>query len=1248
MDKHVVSEALARFQTEDFYTSALKFWKALGYESQRQPEDYEFSFEDFVSSSQHAENIRQNKAHGDQWKQFYLLFQITDAEIKNHFSEDRQADIFGDKTAFMPKLQSYIFAALELKGSSYSRTALADISRQINRSYAIPLILTIKYGTLITIAVINRRQHKLHKDKDVLEKVTLIKDINLVDPHRAHQEILSDLATESLFLKYSIGSFDDLHKAWAKTLDLQELNKRFYKELSNWYFWAVSSVEFPWGEEQDTLTRNSIAVIRLITRLIFVWFMKEKKLVPEILFDPDKIKTIIKFEDYNDSSYYKAILQNLFFATLNTEMNKEKTDSRRFRKTITGSQNADYQDHNLFRYESLFADPSSAISEYFGDIPFLNGGLFECLDTETTDGKQTRSIRIDGFSDRKDNVLKVPDCLFLLEDEKELDLNHIYGTSGKRYKIRGLLNILHSYKFTVAENTPVEEEVALDPELLGRVFEELLASYNPETRSTARHDTGSFYTPREIVDFMVNESLIVHLSDALKADTETQKKDNILRLRLLISYTDEEHLFTDQEADQLIEAVDTLRAIDPACGSGAFLMGLLLKMVYILHKLDPHNERWKAQQISKLKEQIDASKSITDFKIRAEVIGSFEERIKDIEDTFDDYDYDYSRKLFLIEHCIYGSDIQPIAIQIAKLRFFISLLVDQQKKAHRANFGIRSLPNLETNLVAANSLLSVELPEQSDIFDNGVEAFKNQIKGLHNQYFVTRSRAAKKTLRKNEMKLRQEFASSIISSGTETQLARLISNWSPFSSSEHAGFFDPGVMFGIDNFNLVITNPPYIRQEDIPDKPTLLKVGYKVYNSTSDIYTYFYELALNLLCEGGIAAFITSNKWMKSKYGFKLRELLANESSLLAIIDFGGYKVFESATVDTNIAIFRKAKANPKMKVPFLNIDSSFDGCNLEAYFYDRHKLMPQNSLQSTGWTFADSKVVNLKEKIERMGKPLKDWGINIYYGIKTGCNDCFVIDTPTKDQICSVDPESIDFIKPLLRGRDIHRYHYEWAGLWIIIIPSGWTNDNRGDIEAETFIKSSLPGIYSHLIESAQKKVTGKGKGLFNRDDQGDYWWELRDCTYYDKFSKEKIVYPNMTKYQPFVSDKNGYITNQKCFILTADSNILYPLLGLLNSRLMFYYIKSTFPELLGGTRELNKDRFELLPINEGLINNSELVGYVKTQLDLLENAQDVSQIINSPEFVECDKAIDRIIYSAYDLSNDEIQIVEGGGSGK
>ena len=432
-------------------------------------------------------------------------------------------------------------------------------------------------------------------------------------------------------------------------------------------------VRFPDDVDKDAGIRNATNLIRLITRIIFIWFIKEKGLIPEAIFNKRDIKTILKdFCKCGESSdYYRAILQNLFFGTLN-----QKVNERGFVKDGNFPQNrTEYGVKTLFRYADCFAIGQQEALDLFKNVPFLNGGLFDCLDRPDDAGK---ILYVDGFSRTPKKQAFVPDRLFF-SDEIEVDLNDAYGTKNKKYETRGLIEILSGYKFTVAENTPVEEEVALDPELLGKAFENLLASYNPETQITARKQTGSFYTPREIVDYMVEECLKAYLKGVLTGMSPMSDEDAQIALDVLFAYTEKEHLFNEDETKALINGIDTCKILDPACGSGAFPMGVLHKMVHILHKLDPNNEQWKGRQIDKVDKLIEEAGAIPDSDVREQVIAGLNQNRHDIEDAFGSNELDYGRKLYLIENCIYGVDIQPIAVQIAKLRFFISLCNRSEK-----------------------------------------------------------------------------------------------------------------------------------------------------------------------------------------------------------------------------------------------------------------------------------------------------------------------------------------------------------------------------------------------------------------------------------------------------------------------------------------------------------------------------------------------------------------------------------------
>ncbi|MDQ7780996.1 MAG: hypothetical protein RDV41_14975, partial [Planctomycetota bacterium] len=504
-------------------------------------------------------------------------------------------------------------------------------------------------------------------------------------------------------------------KAWRAAFDVERVTRRFYQEIANWYFWALKHVRFPKDAPKEADGHDHVSVIRLITRLIFCWFVKQKGLIPDALFDEVTLARILDgfAPDKNssqDSVFYRAILQNLFFATLNTEMDK--------RDWAREEQN--FMAHSLYRHKESFRKPSEALG-LFKNIPFLNGGLFECLDKDLGEKASPRYVRIDGFSRRPDSQPTVPDFLFF-GAEREVDLSVDYGAGKyKQATVRGLIHTLNRYNFTVMENTPLDQEVALDPELSGKVFENLLAAYNPETCTTARKATGSFYTPREIVDYMVDEALIAYLQGQLSTggkDDETLED----KLRHLCAYTDETHQFTPKTVARLIEAIDDLKALDPAVGSGAFPMGILHKLVFILGKLDPGNERWKARQIAKLDDAVMREEAERIFR--------------------DNYD-DYGRKLFLIENCIYGVDIQPIAVQIAKMRFFISLIVDQKVDPAKPNLGVRALPNLETKFVAANTLIRIEKPKQKLIRNPAIDAKEAELRRVREKHFNAKTPSTK-------------------------------------------------------------------------------------------------------------------------------------------------------------------------------------------------------------------------------------------------------------------------------------------------------------------------------------------------------------------------------------------------------------------------------------------------------------------------------------------------------------------------
>jgi len=693
---------------------------------------------------------------------------------------------------------------------------------------------------------------------------------------------------------------------------VEALTKEFYNELANWFFFAVQKVQFPADEVKDEDVRNASYTIRLITRLIFVWFLKQKKLVPDELFEEDEIKKILNFSDKTGSTYYKAILQNLFFATLNTEMSCEQ------RKFI----NRQYGIQGFYRYERFFQDKERFL-DLTHNIPFLNGGLFENLDRNV--GK-SNEIRIDCFSNRISNETRliVPDYLFF-NGTNNANLNVSYGDNNhSNVSVRGLIDILKTYNFTVEESSPYEIEVALDPELLGAVFENLLASYNPETKTTARKITGSFYTPREIVNYMVDESIIAYLKNNLISNAYLPLDDNQLcvfdskevkqgllnynlkksclnnheneltnKLRALISYDFSENEFNENDTKILIKAIDDCKILDPACGSGAFPMGVLHKLVHILSKLDPNNHYWQriqekraksenAEFISRIEKDRELANQLAFVDLRNKITKELDLRLEEIKKSFDinANEPDYARKLFLIENCIYGIDIQPIAVQIAKLRFFISLVIDQKIDDNKPNRGILTLPNLETKFVAANTLLCFATNQLKPLSVYPLEA---ELIEVRHKLFLARTPETKKKYREQDFMLREEIAGELKAHGFPPISADKIAHWNPYDQGQFADFYDSEWMFGLQTgFDIVIGNPPYISIQRMKneEKLSLKDEKYKSFENSGDIYALFYERGNQLLKSNGILSYITSRQWMQASYGKSLRNFFASETNL--------------------------------------------------------------------------------------------------------------------------------------------------------------------------------------------------------------------------------------------------------------------------------------------------------------------------------------------------------------------------------
>lgn len=802
---------------------------------------------------------------------------------------------------------------------------------------------------------------------------------------------------------------------------VEVLTKEFYQELSDWYAWAIKIIRFPNNidDKDDDAKFNNEGAIRLITRLIFVWFLKQRHLIPEEFFDERYIADnliegfnphamVDLFSKSNESKYYKAILQNLFFAMLNSPITPEggkELSERHFRNG-----RSDYDNNKLMRYESYFKNPQLFVDLANRTVPFLNGGLFDCLDDKD------HGMYYDGFSDRESvkNSLIIPDYLFFGEEVgKNIDLSEWYGDKKKKkVSARGIIDILKRYNFTVEENTPFDKEVSLDPELLGKVFENLLASFNPETQTTARKQTGSFYTPREIVQYMVDESLVAHLKRMVGEELEPQ-------YRQLMQYSDDDVELTAEQRKSIMQSLYNCKILDPACGSGAFPMGILQQMVHILNRIDPDNSGWKEMMLQKALDETSEAYRNSSSDERKELIA-------DIERSFDESINrpDYARKLYLIENSIYGVDIQPIAIQISKLRFFISLVVDQNTNADPTdNFGIRPLPNLEAKFVAANTLIGL-VKKDASLFDSAeIKAKENELKIAKHKIFGAKTVKTKRKYKNIVNDLRQEIADMLYANGAVgNDEARQLASWDMFDQNASSAFFDPEWMFGVkDGFDIVIGNPPYISATaQIADKQLakqrhdiIASKRFKSLYQKWDLYIPFIEFGMDYMCKcEGLCTMIVPYPLTNQLYAKILRKMIVTSFDMFEIVDLNGTKIFENATVSNCIPFIKKSQ-----------------GCKTIISHIDKQKSIHHSFMKEYKDLIQDENncVWNLTQE-ERSGSRHPQFNVlgdycYVSYGLRLNSDEKTAKGEFVKADLLSRIEDSIHCRK-LIEGKDIERYH--------------------------------------------------------------------------------------------------------------------------------------------------------------------------------------------------------------------------------
>jgi hypothetical protein len=782
------------------------------------------------------------------------------------------------------------------------------------------------------------------------------------------------------------------------------------------------------------------------------------------------------------------------------------------------------------------ADPGY-YSRFDCKIPFLNGGLFEA------------------DYDWQKETIDLPNTLFHNNEKNK------GGDEGT-----GILDVFDRYNFTIKEDEPLEKEVAVDPEMLGKVFENMLDV-------TERKSKGAFYTPREIVHYMCQESLIHYLDNVLNTtlaayhemgstqvslfgnddragqlslieesqDSEVPKEDIETLIRKGYLFVDHDKVAFQREervkkgeqkgtaithklpesvrkkAKLIDDKLAAIRACDPAIGSGAFPVGLLHEIVTARLALAEHLEHPQTA---------------------------------------------YALKRHTIRESLYGVDIDQSAIDIARLRLWLSLIVDEEDYNT-----IEALPNLDYKIVRGNSLIGFP-----DNLFRDVKEYE-EIEILKQEFYEETDEGKRRELRER----------------ITSRLHTFLDSAQKFSQYHDIDFdfelFFSEVWHKQGGFDVVIGNPPY-RQIQEYSGQSIQKSWEKQYASTfaktGDIYCLFYEKGFRLLRKNGVLAFITSNKWMRANYGEKLRKFFVQQTNPLVLIDFSGFQVFTTATVDANILIAEKAK-NRKQLIAS-SVDKEFTHyTNIERFVEEQHITL--DDLSEKSWSISKKTEYRIRQRIEKVGTPLKEWDISINRGILTGYNDAFIIDGKKKDELIGLDPKSAEIIKPILRGRDIKRYRVEFADYWLI-----------ATLPALHIDINNFSAVHDHLASFGNKlhqtgEVIGKddgGQNIFSRKKTGNKWFETQDpIAYHKDFAKQKIVWGNLALKAQFALADPGIFLNAPSNMITDGG--LY-LLAVLNSGIGDYYIRSLGVTRNGGYFEYKPMFVEKLPVPQLPLEEQEV----------------------------------------------------------
>ena len=560
-------------------------------------------------------------------------------------------------------------------------------------------------------------------------------------------------------------------------------------------------------------------------------------------------------------------------------------------------------------------------------------------------------------------------------------------------------------------------------------------------------------------------------------------------------------------------------------------------------------------------------------------------------------------------------DIQPVATQIAKLRFFISLAIDQEPTGDAGdNYGVKPLPNLETRFVAANTLIGLGEASQIPLGgQNRVTELNAQLRQNRERHFNAGVRREKMRLRREDKRLRGLLADELTKAGMSSSDANNIANWDPYDQSDWASWFDPRYMFGVDGgFDVVIGNPPYVSHDRIPPSlKKVLRVKYRAHQSFADLYCYFIERAITLLDEGGVSALITSNSFLKAEYGAPTRNFLRRNTTLSQVLNVESSQVFENVIVNVVITLTHKSATG--VRELCLVASTPLGSHDIRGWIENEGFMVPQSYFNRSSWNLVQTGILDVQVKVRQAGRTLAQRGVKIRLGIATGSNKAFVINEKQKGALINASPANGDLIKPILRGRDIERYRYALPGLYILLTRNGVN------------VERDYPDIYRHLDSF--------GDDFKNRGAKGKHWTNLRACSFFDDFQKTKIVWIELADIGRFaLCDEEVYLLNSAYFLLPPEVMDAKCLLGILNSSTIRFYLNQIAGTSGMGTNRRINNYVKEFPIPDiALVSQTSLIRLV----DEILAAKDA-------DTSDLERQIDSLVYDLYGLTEEERTAIE------